>query len=193
MEIIVSHNNTDLDGLASMVAAKKLYPEAELVYGGKLHRNVREFMALHKDTLNVRLARDIPVDQVERLILVDTKSPTRIGEIKEALKNKNIDIHIYDHHPEQEDDIRGNIVVNELVGATTTLLVEQIQQRKIPINSLEATIFALGIYEDTGCLTFSTTTARDAQAVAYLLAQGAKLSVVADFIGRPLTEAQKTC
>ncbi|GAB4273398.1 CBS domain-containing protein [Thermincola ferriacetica] len=191
MEIIVSHNNTDLDGLASMVAAKKLYPEAELVYGGKLHRNVREFMALHKDTLNVRLARDIPVDQVERLILVDTKSPTRIGEIKEALKNKNIDIHIYDHHPEQEDDIRGNIVVNELVGATTTLLVEQIQQRKIPINSLEATIFALGIYEDTGCLTFSTTTARDAQAVAYLLAQGAKLSVVADFIGRPLTEAQK--
>ncbi len=191
MEIIVSHNNTDLDGLASMVAAKKLYPDAELVYGGKLHHNVREFMALHKDTLNVRLAKDIPLDQVERIILVDTKSPSRIGDAKDVLNNAGIDIHIYDHHPDQDDDIKGNYVHNELVGATTTLLVEHIQHRNIPLNSLEATIFALGIYEDTGCLTFSTTTPRDAMAVAFLLGQGAKLSVVADFIGRPLTEAQK--
>lgn len=191
MEIIVSHNNTDLDGLASMVAAKKLYPDAELVYGGKLHSNVREFMALHKDTLTVRLAKDIPLDQVERIILVDTKSASRIGEVKEVLENPGIDIHIFDHHPLQDDDIRGNMVHNELIGATTTLLVEIIQQRNLPINSFEATIFALGIYEDTGCLTFTTTTPRDAKAVAFLLEKGAKLSVVADFIGRPLTDKQK--
>ena len=31
----------------------------------------------------------------------------------------------------------------------------------------------LGIYEDTGCLTFSSTTPADLEAAAYLLAQGA--------------------
>lgn len=192
MEIIVSHNNTDLDGLAAMVAAKKLYPYAELVYGGKLHRNVREFMALHKDTLNVILAKDIPQELVRRLILVDTKTASRIGEIKQLLDKPGIDIHIYDHHPRNGSDVQGSLEVIEAVGASTTLLVEIIQERGIEINPFEATIFALGIYEDTGCLTFPTTTSRDAQAVAYLLSQGAKLSVVADFIGRPLTEEQKS-
>ncbi len=192
MEIIVSHNNTDLDGLAAMVAAKKLYPDAELVYAGKLHRNVREFMSLHKDTLNVMPAKDVPQDLVERLILVDTKSPGRIGELKSLPDKPGIDIHIYDHHPASVGDVQGSLEVIELVGATTTLLVEIIKEQDIGINSFEATIFALGIYEDTGSLTFPTTTPRDAQAVAYLLAQGAKLSVVADFIGRPLTEEQKS-
>lgn len=192
MEIIVSHNNTDLDGLAAMVAAKKLYPDAELVCAGKLHRNVREFMSLHKDTLNVILAKDVLPELVERLILVDTKSASRIGELKQLVEKPGIDIHIYDHHPRSAGDVPGSLEVIEPLGAATTLLVEKIKEKELEINPFEATIFALGIYEDTGCLTFNTTTPRDAQAVAYLLAQGAKLSVVADFIGRPLSEEQKT-
>ena len=34
MDIITSHINADFDSLASMVAAKKLYPEAEIVFAG---------------------------------------------------------------------------------------------------------------------------------------------------------------
>lgn len=191
MEIIVSHNNTDLDGLASMIAAKKLYPEAELVYSGKLNRNVREFMALHKDTFSFSLAKDVPFKEVVKLILVDTKSTTRIGEIRSVLGNPKLEIHIFDHHPNSDNDITGHFTTVESVGAATTLMVELMKERGLPINSFEATVFALGIYEDTGCLTFATTTPRDAEAVAYLLSKGAKLSVVSDFIDRPLSDQQK--
>lgn len=191
MEIIVSHNNTDLDGLASMIAAGKIYPDAQLVHAGKLNRNVREFMALHKDTFSFILAKDVPVQEVTRLIMVDTKNPARIGEVRAVLENPGLDIHIFDHHPPGEDDIHGAYEVIEQVGAATTLLVELIRERGLPVNSFEATVFALGIYEDTGSLTFTNTTARDAEAVAYLLSKGAKLSVVADFIERPLSDRQK--
>jgi len=192
MEVIVSHSNTDFDGLAAMVAAKKLYPDAELVFPGKLCRNVQEFMALHKDTLNVRMVKDIPLQHVSRLILVDTRSRSRIAALQRLVGKPEVDIHIYDHHPAYPEDIQGHLEITAMVGATTTILVEQIRSQNIGLNSFEATILALGIYEDTGCLTFSTTTARDAEAVAYLLSQGANLSVVADFIGRPLTESQKS-
>ncbi|MDA8235525.1 MAG: CBS domain-containing protein [Clostridia bacterium] len=192
MEVIVSHSNTDFDGLAAMVAAKKLYPDAELAFPGKLCRNVQEFMALHKDTLNIYMVKDIPLQQVRKLILVDTRSRTRIAAMQRLVDKPEVEIHIYDHHPANPEDIKGNLEVYEALGATTTMLVELIRARKIALNSFEATILALGIYEDTGCLTFSTTTARDAEAVAYLLAQGANLAVIANFIERPLTEDQKS-
>ncbi len=191
MEIIVSHNNIDLDGLAAMIAAKKIYPDAELVYPAKLHRNVREFMALHRDTFIFKLAKDIPVKEVSRLILVDTKSPARFEEIRAVLDNPQLEIHIFDHHPQADDDLRGDYEVFAQVGAATTLLVELIRERDLPVDPFEATVFALGIYEDTGCLTFTTTTSRDAEAAAYLLAKGARLSVVTDFIERPLSDKQK--
>ena len=61
-------------------------------------------------------------------------------------------------------------------------MVERIKEKGLPINAFDATILALGIYEDTGSLMFSTTTARDAYAAAYLLECGANLSVVNTFI-----------
>lgn len=191
MEIIVSHNNTDLDGLASMIAAKKIFPDAELVLAGKLNRNVREFMALHKDAFSFIQAKDVPLREVKRLILVDTKSPARISEVRSVLQNPSLDIHIFDHHPRTGDDIPGTHEVIETVGATTTLFVELMKAKGLSLNSFEATVLAMGIYEDTGSLTFSTTTWRDAEAVAFLLSKGANLSVVADFIDRPLSTEQK--
>jgi tRNA nucleotidyltransferase (CCA-adding enzyme) len=47
---------------------------------------------------------------------------------------------------------------------------------------MEATIFALGIYEETGCLLFPTTTERDLLSVSYLLKQGANLNIVSNYL-----------
>jgi tRNA nucleotidyltransferase (CCA-adding enzyme) len=41
--IITSHNALDFDGLASMVAAKILYPQAVQVFSGTLSRHVKKF------------------------------------------------------------------------------------------------------------------------------------------------------
>lgn len=192
MEIITTHVNTDLDGLASMVAAQKLYPGAELIFPGKLSRNVEEFLALHKDTLkNVRNIKDINISKVKRLIMVDTKSPGRVSKLKDLFNLPNVEVHIFDHHPRAEGDVVGKVELVEPIGACTTLLIERIRAKGLEITPLEATIMALGIYEDTGCLVFTNTTPRDIRAAAFLLEQGANLAVVSDFLGRPLTQDQK--
>ena len=53
---------------------------------------------------------------------------------------------------------------------------------------MEATLLALGIYEDTGSLTYSTTTVRDLRCVTWLVEHGANLAVVSDFLHQPLTD-----
>ncbi len=191
MKVITTHTNTDFDGLAAMVAAQKLYPGAELVLSGKMARNVEEFVALHRDVLEIRKPSELNLSEVDLLVVVDTMQPRRLGRLADVLKNTRLQVHIYDHHPRVEGDLKGSLEVVEPLGAATTLLVEEIKRRDILLTPFESTILALGIYADTGCLVFSSTTDRDAEAVAYLLAQGANLGVVSNFLSRPLTNEQK--
>ena len=44
MQVITTHLNADFDCLASMMAAKKLYPQAHLVLPGSTERLVEEFL-----------------------------------------------------------------------------------------------------------------------------------------------------
>jgi tRNA nucleotidyltransferase (CCA-adding enzyme) len=78
-------------------------------------------------------------------------------------------------------------------GANVTLLLEQIIERGIAVAPVQATLFALGIYEDTGNLTYSATTHRDVQVLAWLLdpRQGANLAVITEFLNHPTTPAQR--
>ncbi|MGE5172380.1 MAG: CBS domain-containing protein [Betaproteobacteria bacterium] len=191
MEVITSHTNADFDALASMVAAKKLYPEAKLVFPGSQEKSMRDFFlesAFY--ALDVERLKNIDVDSITRLVIVDNRNPARLGKLSGALKRAGVTVHIYDHHPATEGDIRGEKEVLEPVGATTTIMVELLRQQGIPISELEATILALGIYEETGSLTFVSTTVRDVQAAAYLLSQGAQLNIISDFISRELTAEQ---
>ncbi len=191
MEIITSHTNADFDALASMVAAKKLYPDAKLVFPGSQEKSMRDFFL--ESTLyavEIDRLRNIDVDAITRLIIVDNRNPARLGKLAAALARPGVSVHIYDHHPHSPGDVKGELAVVEEVGATTTLMVELLRQKGVSISPLEATIFALGIYEETGALTFISTTERDAQAAAYLIARGANLNVVSDFISRELTPEQ---
>jgi len=191
LEIITTHSKTDLDAFASMVAAQKIYPMAVPVFSGKHSPNVEEFISLHKDILNFYTVKDIDLSKISRVIVVDTKNPRRLDRLADVLRKPGVEIHIYDHHPWVKGDLHGSLEVVEMVGATTTLLIEEIRRQGVPVTALEATIFALGIYEDTDSLTFTSTTARDVLAVAFLLEKGANLGVVTDFLGRPFTQEQK--
>jgi tRNA nucleotidyltransferase (CCA-adding enzyme) len=191
MEIITSHTNADFDALASMVAAKKLHPGARLVFPGSQEKSMRDFFlqsALY--ALEVDRLKNIDVDDITGLIIVDNRNPARLGKLAGALKRPGVTVSIYDHHPPMPGDIRGDLEIVEEIGATTTIMVELLRKKAIPITQLEATIFALGIYEETGSLTFVSTTERDVMVVAYLLSQGAQLNIVSDFISRELTVEQ---
>jgi tRNA nucleotidyltransferase (CCA-adding enzyme) len=49
----------------------------------------------------------------------------------------------------------------------------------------------LGVHEDTGSLTYASTTARDAHAVAFLLEQGASLRLANEYLNPPLSDEQR--
>jgi tRNA nucleotidyltransferase (CCA-adding enzyme) len=186
VEIITSHVNADFDSLASMVAAKKLYPDAEIVFPGSQEKKLRDFIEAFQP-VEIKRLKDIELSKVTKLIIVDTKSPGRIGPLAKLLSNKGIRVHIYDHHPFNKSDIRGEVEKIENVGATATIFTEILKNRRLYPTPIEATILALGIYEETGCLLFPTTTERDLLAISYLLKRGANLNIVSSFLKMELS------
>ena len=186
MDVITTHINADFDAVASMVAAKKFYPDAKLVFPGSQEKGVRDFFAHSPVPLDFHKITDINPEDIDRLILVDVRNRGRIGQFSKIIEKSGLIIHIYDTHPPAPGDIKGQKMVIEPVGAATTIFAEMLQQQNVEISPVEATMLALGIYEETGSLIFSSTTVRDMNAAAYLLKKGANLNVVANFISRGL-------
>lgn len=190
MDVVTTHRNADFDGLASMVAVRKLYPEAQLVLSGGAQESVHAFLSTHDLTLSK--LKDIDPAGVTRLILVDTDDPARIGPFAECWRNPAVEVLIFDHHGVEEPLAprpAGALpiqAVREPVGATTTLLVERLREAGTALNVGEATVLALGLYEETGSFAYASTTPRDLQAAAFLVGQGADLNQVAQVLRRPL-------
>ncbi|GAB4368312.1 MAG: CBS domain-containing protein [Deltaproteobacteria bacterium] len=191
MEVITTHINADFDTIASMLAAKKLYPEALLVLPGSKEESVRGFLlqsALY--AMEIHKLREVDLSAVTRVILVDIRNSSRIGAFREVVHRPGVEVHVYDHHPDEEADIRGTLEVIRKVGSTTTILVGILMERGIPITPDEATVMMLGIYEDTGSLIFPSTTVEDYRAAAHLLSCGANLGAVADILAKDLSAEQ---
>jgi tRNA nucleotidyltransferase (CCA-adding enzyme) len=191
MDVITTHINADFDSLASMLAAKKLYPQAVLVFPGSTEKNLRDFFIQSSFyVFQTERIKNIDLKAVKRLILVDTRQPGRIGKFREVAKRPGVEIHIFDHHPPSEEDLRGTLEEVREVGATVTLLARILKERDIALTPEEATIMAVGLYEDTGSFTFSSTTPEDLQAAAFFLSRGANLNIVSSLITRELTADQ---
>lgn len=193
MDVITTHINADFDALASMVAAKKLYPDAVMVFPGSQEKSLRRFFlqsVLY--TFSFEKIRKIDLKKVRRLILVDIRQKDRIGRFEQIVDSPDVEVHIYDHHPPMDQDVHGSVEVYKPYGATVSLMVELLRERSIPITPEEATVLMLGVYEDTGSLTFSSTTVQDLETAAHLLRSGADLNVVSDLITSELTHDQVT-
>jgi len=190
-DVITTHINADFDALASMIAARKLYPNAALVFPGSQEKNLRNFF-LHSTSylFNFVKLKQIDFSYIKRLILVDTRQRSRIGKFAELADRNDVEIHIYDHHPDSEEDMHGKVEVIRKLGSCTAILTPLIKEKSISITPDEATIMCVGIHEDTGSFTFSSTTAEDYKAAAWLTEQGAKHNIIADMLTRELTAEQ---
>lgn len=183
--------NTDFDALASMLAAKKLYPEGTLVLTDKQETKVKQFLNIYRDTFHFVRDSDIDWKTVSKLILVDVASLQRIGNFTNQLQLDDIEIIVYDHHPPHKNNVKYDDGIVEPVGATVTLLVEEIRRKSLPISEIEATIFGLGIYTDTGNFTYNTTTKRDLQVASYLMECGMNLEMIQRFSEQSLLPEQQ--
>ena len=146
MEVITTHVNADFDAFASMVAAKKLYPNAVVAFAGSQEKSLRDFFlssALY--AFKWEKLKDLDLKKVTRLILVDIRQKSRIGKFARIVDKPGVDLHIYDHHPSSEEDLHGSVEVVQEVGATVTILCQLLKKKKISILPDEATMMMLGI------------------------------------------------
>ena len=105
MRIAVGHANPDFDAYAATVAAVKRFPGARGVFLGSQNRNVREFHGMHQGFLDFIDLRDLDIDAVDHLVMVDTRDPGRIGELGRVARDTDVDVIIYDHHPPAKGDL----------------------------------------------------------------------------------------
>lgn len=194
MDVIVTHDMSDFDAFASCVAAQKLYPGAVVALRRRLSGAVHDFLALHRDRFPTVPEREVDPGGVRLLVVVDVRRRSRLAAYEPILRRVDageVPLHLYDHHAAADDDLHGDLEVVEPVGSATTLLVERLRARGLPVDPIEATLFALGIHNDTGSLTHGGTTARDATAFAWLLDQGARLGAAYRWLRPPLGDGQR--
>ncbi len=187
MRIILTHEQTDFDGIASLLGAYLLDENAIPVLPRRINRNVRAFLTVYGPDFPFIDPRDLEEGPIEAIYLVDTQSLASVKGMQ-----PNTEIHIVDHHPRRDDLPPNWQVVTHETGAATTIFIEALRERDAHINPIQATLLLLGIYEDTGSLTYTRTTPRDVHAAAYLLEQGASLDIANNFLNHPLTLAQQS-
>ena len=186
MLIALTHEQADFDALASLLGTHLLDESVLPVLPRRSNRNVRAFLTIYGADLPFVDPRDLTGGPIEAITLVDTQSVVSVKGMSEATRMR-----VIDHHPLRDDlPLDWDITVSG-TGANTTLFVENIQERDLPLSTIEATLLLLGIYEDTGSLTYYRTTPRDLRAASYLLEQGASLQIAADYLNHPLSEGQQ--
>lgn len=190
MQVVTTHKNSDFDALASVIGATLLYPNSVGVIPTSVNNNVAKFLSTHKTAFNIILPSEVKFDQVSRLIVVDTDQWRRLDRMEKLRDRDDVEILLWDHHS-NGGDIEADFRCQEPVGATVTLLVREMKSRQMDLNPLVSTVLLIGLYEDTGHLSYPSTTAEDAAAASYLLDNGADLNVAAFFLNPPYEEVQR--
>ena len=181
VRLILTHEQADFDALASLMGASLLDEGALPILPQRINRNVRIFLTRFRDKFSFVNSHELGKNKIESIMIVDTQSLNMVKGMGTQTR-----IQVLDHHKRRANLPKNWQVTITECGATSTFLVEALQKNQSNLSSLQATLFLLGIYEDTGSLTYSSTTPRDIHAVAFLLEKGASLKVANDFLNMPL-------
>jgi tRNA nucleotidyltransferase (CCA-adding enzyme) len=188
MELLATHIGADFDAFAAILVARRLHPEAKLFFPGSREGSVRRMIEARGIEFPELKQKDIDPAALTRVILCDTRQRERIGAVAEWLDARpEIEVWAYDHHPDSASDLEssGGILDPE-AGSTATILTEELRRRSLQPSPEEAELLLMGIYEDTGSLTYATTGPRDLEAAAWLLSQGGDLAAVRANVSRSL-------
>ena len=178
MKILIGHTNMDLDCIGSLVLAQYIYPDHDIVMSSRIHPVARNLYNLYQPKLNFMSTSDLKGEEVEEIIIVDTRSMNRVKEYFDVIPDFSGTVKIFDHHPSDSSDIPGATLHNIDYGSNTTWFCIENMNRGISIDPDHATIALAGIFADTGNFTYDTVTTQDFEAASYLMGQGASLKVV---------------
>lgn len=194
MKILIGHSNMDLDCIASMVLARRLHPEHVPVKSGTIHPVARHLYNLYETELDFLPARELRGETVTDIVIVDTRSRSRVQEYFTHLgldgQEPDCPVTIYDHHPGDANDFPRATIHDGGHGATATTLGLEIVRRGVALTSAEATIALAGVYSDTGNFTHENVSADEFTVAAHLIACGATVRLVTSFL-RSLREDEQ--
>jgi nanoRNase/pAp phosphatase (c-di-AMP/oligoRNAs hydrolase) len=215
--VVLTHCTADFDTLASAVGLAKLWAndhpghdqhdekqESTGFHSSKnlptfvvlprgAHPAVEKFLALHKHLFPIRSLRSLPSDltNLNRLGLVDAQRRDRVGPAEHLISYASR-VTIVDHHIEGDSDIpEATDYVIDKVGSVSAMIAEQLRDAGFELTEAEATLLALGIHSDTGSLCFDSTTVRDAEALAWVMSQGASQAAIAEHAHSTLSREQQ--
>ncbi len=215
--VVLTHCTADFDSLASAVGLAKLWSNQHPSLMGQdgedcssefqsssmlptfvvlprgAHPAVQRFLALHKHLFPIRSLRSLPSDLsgLNRLGLVDAQRRERVGPAEHLISYADR-VTIVDHHIEGDSDIpEATDYVVDKVGSVSAMIAEQLKEAGFELSEAEATLLALGIHADTGSLCYDSTTTRDAEALAWVMKQGASQAAIAEHAHSTLSHEQQ--
>ncbi|SLM28824.1 PolyA polymerase family protein (TRNA nucleotidyltransferase) (TRNA CCA-pyrophosphorylase) [Desulfamplus magnetovallimortis] len=120
------------------------------------------------------------------------KEDVETNQNKLLEKKQEKDNKLQNNNNFQQEEIEGSFELCDSTGATVTILTKLLRKKNIAITPEEATVMALGIYEDTGSFTYTSTTEDDFREAAFLLSCGASISTISDLISKEIKSDQIT-
>ena len=182
MKIIVGHTNMDLDCIGSIVLAKYLYPDHVPVMSRLIHPAAKNLVNLYQYHLDFKPVDELKGENVERVVIVDTRSYSRVKEYFEVIGRDGKEIVIYDHHAADSCDFEGAEVHEGDYGSNTTMIGLELIKNRMSISPKDATIALTGIYADTGNFTHDNVREDDFRVSSYLLKHYADIKLVNNFL-----------
>jgi tRNA nucleotidyltransferase (CCA-adding enzyme) len=190
VKAITTHLSADFDAFAAAVCAVRLYPDHQVLFPGSQEVAVRRFMEDTKFPFPELKLRQARREAFEHVVVTDTRNPARLGEVWQLIERDRCPITVIDHHVTEPDLLGAGEVISRPVGATCTIVAQLMRERELPPSSEEASLLLMGIYEDTGGLSYRETTPTDLRIVAWLLEQGGSLDWVRRWVMKALQPDQ---
>ncbi|MCK5398468.1 hypothetical protein KAJ26_00475 [bacterium] len=151
MILIITHNNSDFDAIASSYLLTKIFPDSVILRPSSIEKEVEEYL----ESSQLHIPFHDPTDKkFAKIIFTDCSSDQ---ELIDKYGAKNCTVKVYDHHP--TDDYGSNV----------SLLFRKFAAKLRNIDPEEAFLALLGIYQDTGGLTYASTKPVDLEASSFFL------------------------
>lgn len=165
VKLVVSYDGAGFTALAPMLALQLVYPQAQLILPKDLDQRAQVFLQEHQDVMHFVEPLALNLAELTELYIVGNPEDHNFCDLshyKEAAEK----IFVYDSKPP---------------GTLTGLLVQNLVREGIEFSPLEAAFLALGIYEETRCLTFGATP-EDFYALARLFERQADSSLLQKYL-----------
>ncbi|MBC8247789.1 MAG: CBS domain-containing protein [Deltaproteobacteria bacterium] len=182
MKVVFGHSNMDLDCFGSIALLKYLHPDYQPVQSQLIHPIAKNLYNLYQNRFGFVSPKDLKDQEIEAVIVVDTRSKSRVKEYFKWIKDFKGPVQVYDHHPSDHDDIEGAQFHIEDYGANTTIIGLELMKKKVRIDPEDATIALTAIYSDTGNFQHENVKKEDFSVASYLLENNASLKLARTFL-----------